>query len=331
VEVERREHLNLSKHLIAALLALGAMAPSFADQYPSKAVTVIVPFPPGGGIDVMIRAVAAELSAKWGKPVIIENKGGAGTLIGAEAVARATPDGYTLLATIDQTMVANRFLYQKLPYDADKSFLPITLMAESDHMILANPAVPAKDLRELVALAKREKGKLNFGSFGDGSQPVLVYGLLNKREGLDITHVPYRGVSPLMIATVAGEVQLATASASVAGELLKAKRIKALATAGKTRSPQFPDVPTTAEQGYPYLRSSVWYGLFAPAGTPPEIIKKINADVTAILKTPAFAERNGTSKGLQVVASSPKEFSDRIREDVATTGEMVRAANIKPQ
>jgi tripartite-type tricarboxylate transporter receptor subunit TctC len=323
--------LNLSKSLVAALLACGAIAPSFADQYPSKTVTVVVPFPPGGGIDVMIRAVAAELSTKWGKPVIIENKGGAGTLIGAEAVARATPDGYTLLATIDQTLVSNRFLYQKLPYDADKSFLPITLMAESDHMILANPAVPAKDLRELVALAKREKGKLNFGSFGDGSQPVLVYGMLNHREGLDITHIPYRGVAPLMTATVAGEVQLATASASVAGEMIKAKRLKPLATAGKKRSPQFPDVPTTAEQGYPYLRSSVWYGLFAPTGTPPEIVKKINADVTEILKKPAFAEKHGTSKGLQVAASGSKEFSDRIREDVASTGEMVRAANIKPQ
>jgi tripartite-type tricarboxylate transporter receptor subunit TctC len=228
-------------------------------------------------------------------------------------------------------MVANRFLYQKLPYDADKSFLPITLMAESDHMILAHPAVAARDLRELVALAKREKGKLNFGSFGDGSQPVLVYGMLNKREGLDITHIPYRGVAPLITATMAGEVQLATASASVAGELLKAKRIKALATAGSKRSAQFPDVPTTAEQGYPYLRSSVWYGLFAPAGTQPEIVKKINADVTEILRNPAFAEKHGTSKGLRVVASSPQEFSARIRDDLASTGEMVRAANIKAQ
>jgi tripartite-type tricarboxylate transporter receptor subunit TctC len=327
--------MRLRKRGIVALLALGAAGlmavPSFAEPYPSKTVTVIVPFPPGGGVDVMMRAVAAELSTKWGKPVIIENKGGAGTLIGAQAVARAAADGYTLLATIDQTMVANRFLYHKLPYDADKSFLPITLMAESDHMILAHPAVPARDLRELVALAKREKGKLNFGSFGDGSQPVLVYGMLNKREGLDITHIPYRGVAPLITATMAGEVQLATASASVAGELLKAKRIKALATAGSKRSAQFPDVPTTAEQGYPYLRSSVWYGLFAPAGTQPEIVKKINADVTEILRNPAFAEKHGTSKGLRVVASSPQEFSARIREDVASTGEMVRAANIKAQ
>lgn len=323
--------MALKKTLIGALLALGMTAAAFADPYPSKMVTIVVPFPPGGGIDVMVRAIAAELTTRWGKPVVIENKGGGGTLIGAEAVARAAPDGHTLLATIDQTMVANRFLYKQLPYDPDKNFAPISLLVESDHMLLANPALPANDLRELVALAKREKGKLNFGSFGDASQPVLVYGMLNKREGLDIVHIPYKGVAPLMTATVAGEVQLATASPGVAGQLLKAHRLKALAIAGKERSPQFPDVPTTAEQGYPYLRSSIWYGLFAPAGTSPAVIKKINADVTDILKNPAFAERQATSRGLRVVAGKPAEFASRIREDVATTEEMVRAANIQPQ
>jgi tripartite-type tricarboxylate transporter receptor subunit TctC len=323
--------MTLKKKLIGALLALGLALPALADQYPSKTVTVIVPFPPGGGIDVMVRAIAAELTTRWGKPVIIENKGGGGTLIGAEAVARAAPDGYTLLATIDQTLIANRFLYKQLPYDPDKSFAPISMLVESDHMLLANPALPANDLHELVALAKREKGKLNFGSFGDGSQPVLLYSLLNQREGLDIAHIPYKGVAPLMTATVAGEVQLATASPGVAGALLKANRLKALAIAGKQRSPQFPEVPTTAEQGYPYLRASVWYGLFAPAGTPPDLINKINADVTDILKAPAFAERQATSKGLRVVAGKPADFAARMREDVTTTQEMVRAANIQPQ
>jgi tripartite-type tricarboxylate transporter receptor subunit TctC len=323
--------MKLKKQLFAAVFALAALAPAFAQQFPDKIVTIVVPFPPGGGIDVLMRAVAADLSARWGKPVIIDNKGGAGTLIGAEAVARSKPDGLTLLATIDQTMVSNRFLYKSLPYNPDKSFAPISLMVESDHFLLANPQLPARDLRELVALAKREPGKLNFGSFGEGSQPALVYGLLNKREGLDLMHVPYKGVAQLMTATVGGEVQLATASAGVAGELLKANRLKALAVAGKQRSPQFPDVPTTAEQGYPYLRASIWYGLFAPAGTPPAIVNKINADVTSILRNPAFAEKQATSKGLQIVANKPEEFTARIHEDVISTEEMVRAANIKPQ
>jgi tripartite-type tricarboxylate transporter receptor subunit TctC len=235
--------LNKKIVAVAALLALAFAAPTEAQQaFPNKPVTVIVPYAPGGGVDIMIRAVAAELTQKWGKAVIVENKPGAGTLIGAEFVARAAPDGYTLLATVDQTIVANRFLYKKLPYDPDKSFSPISMMVESDHILIAKNSLPVNDLRELVATAKREKGKLNYGSYGEGSQPMLVYSLLNEREGLDILQVPYKGIAPVMTALIAGEVDLATASAGVAGELLRGKRIKALAIAGKKRSTQFPDV-----------------------------------------------------------------------------------------
>jgi tripartite-type tricarboxylate transporter receptor subunit TctC len=187
------------------------------------------------------------------------------------------------------------------------------------------------DLRELVALARREKGKLNYGSYGEGSQPMLVYSLLNQREGLDILQVPYKGIAPVMTALIGGEVDLATASAGVAGELLRGKRIKPLAIAGKTRSPQFPDVPTTAEQGYPYLRSTIWYGVLAPAATPVEIVSKINADMTAVLKSPAFIERQVTARGLTLVADTPKEFAARIQEDAASTKEMVTAAKIVAQ
>jgi tripartite-type tricarboxylate transporter receptor subunit TctC len=324
--------LNKKIVAVAALLALAFAAPTEAQQaFPNKPVTVIVPYAPGGGVDIMIRAVAAELTQKWGKAVIVENKPGAGTLIGAEFVARAAPDGYTLLATVDQTIVANRFLYKKLPYDPDKSFSPISMMVESDHILIAKNGLPVNDLRELVATAKREKGKLNYGSYGEGSQPMLVYSLLNEREGLDILQVPYKGIAPVMTALIAGEVDLATASAGVAGELLRGKRIKALAIAGKKRSTQFPDVPTTAEQGYPYLRSTVWYGLLGPAAMPPEIVSKINADVTAILKSPAFIERQVTARGLTLVANTPREFAARIQEDAASTKEMVTAAKISPQ
>jgi tripartite-type tricarboxylate transporter receptor subunit TctC len=324
--------LKFKKSTVAVLLALGLASAAQAQQaFPNKPVTVIVPYAPGGGVDIMIRAVAAELTQKWGKAVIVENKPGAGTLIGAEFVARAAPDGYTLLATVDQTIVANRFLYKKLPYDPDKSFAPITLMAESDHILVAKNGLPVNDLRELVALARREKGKLNYGSYGEGSQPMLVYSLLNQREGLDILQVPYKGIAPVMTALIGGEVDLATASAGVAGELLRGKRIKPLAIAGKTRSPQFPDVPTTAEQGYPYLRSTIWYGVLAPAATPVEIVSKINADMTAVLKSPAFIERQVTARGLTLVADTPKEFAARIQEDAASTKEMVTAAKIVAQ
>lgn len=323
--------MNRRKLLVAGLLSLGLAASAFAQQYPSQRVTIVVPYAPGGGVDIMIRAVAAELSVKWGQPVIVENKPGAGTLIGAEAVANAAPDGHTLLATVDQTFVANRFLYKKLSYNPDKSFIPITLMAESDHFLLAKNNLPANNLQELIALAKREKNKLNYGSYGDGSQPQLVYSLLNERAGLDLMHVPYKGVAPMLNALVAGEVDLGTGSAGVAGELLRSKRIKPLAIAGKKRSPQFPDVPTTAEQGYPYLLAAVWYGVFAPANTPANVVSKLNADITAILKNPSFIEKQGTARGLTIVGNSSQEFAARIRDDAAQTEAMVRAARIEPQ
>jgi len=320
------------KKLIAGLVfGIGFAASALAQQYPDKPVTIVVPYPPGGGVDTMIRAVAAELSKHWGKPVIIDNKAGAGSLIGAEAVHRAKPDGYTLLATVDQTIVANRYLYKKLPYDPDKSFSPITMMAESPHILIAKSDLPANDLKELVALAKREKGKLNYGSYGDGSWPALVYATLNAKQGLDLLHVPYKGVAPMMTAVIGGEVDLATGSASVAGEMIKAKRVKALAIAANKRSSLFPGIPTTTEQGFPELQASIWYGLFAPAGTPPQILEKIQSDVTAILKVAEFAERQGAARGLTVVASTPAEFSERIANDVRSAGEMVRAAKIVPQ
>lgn len=320
------------KKLIAGVaLSMGFAVGALAQQFPHKAVTIVVPYPPGGGVDIMIRAVAAELAQKWGKPVIIDNKAGAGTLIGADAVHRAKPDGYTLLATVDQTIVANRYLYKKLPYDPDKSFSPITMMAESPQILIAKSELPVKDLKELVSLAKREKGKMSFGSYGEGSWPVLVYSMLNAKEDIDLLHVPYKGVSPMVTAVISGEIDVATGSASVAGEMIKAKRVKPLAIAANKRSTQFPDVPTTSEQGFPELQASVWYGLFAPTGTPAQVLNKIQADVTAILKNPEFIDKQGNARGLTIVASSAQEFTKRISDDVRVTGEMVRAAKIEPQ
>ena len=314
--------------LLAVFLVVGSLASAWA-QYPQRPVKVIVPFPAGGGIDVLMRAIAEELSQKWGKPVIIENRGGAGGNIGVEAAARADPDGHTLLATVNQTFTANRFLYRKLPYDPDRSFVPITLMVQSDHILIAHPSVPARDARELVQLARREQGKLTYGSFGSGSQPQLIYETLKKTEGIDILHVPYKGIAPVLFAVTAGEVKLATGSAGVAGELLRGGKVKALAIAGKRRSPQFPDVPTTGELDLPKLQASIWYGLFAPAGTPEAVVQKVGDDVRALLKDPAFAERHATSKGLDVVANTPKEFVATIRDESAMVGEMIRAAGVE--
>lgn len=319
---------------VAAALVGGFQGAALAQAgapFPSKVVRIVVPFPPGGGIDILIRAVAADLSTKWGQPVIIENKAGGGTLIGADTVARAAADGHTLLATVNQTFTSNRFLYKSLPYDPDKSFVPVMEMVESEQLIVAHAAVPAKDLKEFVALAKREPARYPYGSFGQGTQPHLAFATLNKRENTDLTHIPYKGVAQLMQAVAAGEVAVSTGSGSVAGALIQGGRMKPLAITSRQRSPLYPDVPTAQEQGYGYLNASIWYGLFAPAGTPQPIVDKINADVRAILRDPAFAEKNVTSRNLRLVAGTPQQFQAGIREEVQAVGEMVRAAEVKPE
>jgi tripartite-type tricarboxylate transporter receptor subunit TctC len=321
------------KKIIAACALACAFSGAAVAQgnFPNKVVRIVVPFPPGGGIDILIRAVAAELGAKWGQPVIIDNRAGGGTMIGADNVARALADGHTLLATVNQTLTSNRYLYKTLPYDPDKSFAPVMEMVESEQLIVAHADVPARDLKELLALARREPNKVPYGSFGQGTQPHLLFALMNKREGTNLTHVPYKGVAQLMTAVAAGEVAVSTGSGSVAGGLIKAGKMKPLAITSKQRSPQFPDVPTAQEQGYGYMNASIWYGLFAPAGTPQPVVDKINADVRAVLRDPAFAEKNATSRNLRVVAGTPQQFQASIREEAAAVGEMVKAADIKPE
>jgi tripartite-type tricarboxylate transporter receptor subunit TctC len=294
-------------------------------------VHIIVPAPAGGGADILMRAMAPELSQRWGKPVIVENKSGAGTIIGAAAVATATPDGHTLLATINPTVTSNRFMYKSLPYDPDKSFAPVSMMIKGDQFLVATSSVPAGDLRELIALAKRDPGKLSYGSNAYGSTPHLIFETLNRREKIDLLHVPYKGIAPVLSALAAKEVQLSVASAFVAGPMIKDGRIKPLAVAANSRSSQFPNVPTAAEQGYPYVQASIWYSLFAPAATPAAIIAKINADVVAVLRDPSFAQKHVTSKGLDVIAGKPHELTDAIKAEVVLTEEMVKAAGVKPE
>jgi tripartite-type tricarboxylate transporter receptor subunit TctC len=301
-----------------------------AQTYPSRLVRFIVPFPAGGGVDLVIRAAAQELSSKWGTPVIVENRAGAGGTVGTEAVFRAAPDGYTLLATVNQTITTAPYLFKSLQYDPSK-FTPITLMVQSDNFVLAHPAVPANSLRELVDLVKKQPKKWNYGSFGRGSQPQLLFEYLNSKEGLDLQHIPYNGISPLLIAMITGEVSFTTGSAGVAGEFLRAGKLKALAIAGKKRSPQFPDVPTTEEAGFGYLQSSIWYAVFAPPGTPAEIVDKVGGDLRAILRRPDFIEHQITSKGLETVASTPEDLAAVVQKETASLKTMIDAAGVQSE
>jgi tripartite-type tricarboxylate transporter receptor subunit TctC len=316
--------------LFALVRMVGFAGAAEIQDYPSRLVRIVVPFPPGGGVDIVIRGVAQELSVKWGTAVIVENRAGAGGTIGTEAVYRAPPDGYTLLATVNQTVTTAPYLFKSLQYDPSK-LTPVTLMVQSDNFVLANPAVPANSLRELVDLVKKEPKKWTFGSFGRGSQPQLFYEYLNDKEGLDLLHVPYNGISPLLIAMIAGEVSLTTGSAGVAGEFLRAGKLKALAIAGQKRSAQFPDVPTTQEAGFGYLQSSIWYAVFAPPGTPARIVDKLATDMRAILQRPDFSQRHLTSKGLDTIASTPEELADVVKNETAAIKTMMEAAKIQPE
>ncbi len=319
--------MHARKRIAAAFIALSLAATAQAQSFPVRPVRIVNPFPAGGGIDAVVRALGAELTAKWGQPVLIENRPGASGNIGAEAVARAAPDGYTLLATINQQFSANRYLYKNLGYDPDRSFAPITLMVRNDQFFLAHPSLRANDLREVVELARREPGKLSYGSFGIGSQPHLAFSLINRKQGTDLLHVPYKGIAPLMNAVTAGEVMLASGTVGVAGELMKAGKLKGLAIAGKQRSALFPAVPTTGELGFPELQVSIWFGLFAPGGTPQAIVDRIGDDARAILKSPAFIERHLASR-YDVVASSAAELGAAIREETAAVAEMIKAAGV---
>ena len=319
--------MNIKPFVTTFLLATAGLAAQ-AQTYPNKPVTVIVPFAAGGGIDVLTRAIGARLSERWKQPVVFENRAGAGSAIGASLVAKAAPDGHTLLATVNQTMVGNRFLYKKLSYDPDLSFEPLTMMVRADQLIIANAQLPANSLREVVDLAKKSPGLLNFGSYGNGSQPHLLFSMIKEREKIEIAHIPFNGITPNLTALAAGEVQLGAASAGVIAPLVQAGKIKPIAVAGESLIAQYPKVSTTVQQGYPYAKVSIWYGLFAPAGTPEPIVSQIRQAVRDVLLDSQFAEQQVVAKGLNVVAGDGKQMREAIAKEVEVTSAMIKAAGV---
>lgn len=317
--------------LWASMLCALSVVPTLAQQFPSRTVLIVVPYPAGGSTDVLARALAAELSKVWGQPVVVENVGGASSIIGANKVSKSAPDGYTLLLTIDPTVVSNRFLFKSLPYDPDKGLAPITLLARSGQMVLANPSFPAKNMREVVDAARAAPGRIAYASFGIGTTAHLMFETIGKREGVQFLHVPYKGIMPDVLAVAAGEVQLTLASPATAGPMVRAGKIKALAIGGQKRSSLFPEVPTVTEAGYPYVDSVIWWGIFAPGGTSEQLVDRINHDVTNIVKRPDFVEKYLTKFGIDLVASTPAEMTAAIRDDVKITAGMVKAAGVQPQ
>jgi tripartite-type tricarboxylate transporter receptor subunit TctC len=299
-----------------------------AQEFPNHIVKIIVPYPAGGGVDGLARPIAERLGRLWGQSVIIENKPGASTMIGGAEVARATPDGHTLLFTSDSSITSNPHLFKKMLYDPIKELAPVTQLIDLHQFVLVHPSVSANTMKELVALAKERPNALNYGSYGKGSQPHLLFEMLRKETGAQIQQISYRGIAPAITAVLAGEVQMTLGSVAVAAGHIEGKRLKALAIGRQTRLPSHPEIPTLREAGFPDIEPRSWFGLLAPAGTPPSVVGKIQKDVAAILNEPDFKARFIDRAGHTGVGSSPKAFAKFIREDLDAKGRLIAAAGI---
>jgi tripartite-type tricarboxylate transporter receptor subunit TctC len=307
-------------------MALGGMA--FAQDFPSRAVKLMVPYPPGGGVDGLARPLADRLSRIWGQPVVIENKPGASTMLGGADVARAAPDGHTLFFTTDSSITSNPHLFKKMTYDPGKELTPVTQLIDLHQLVLLHPSVPANTMQELVALAKQKPNTLNYGSYGIGSQPHLLFEMLRKETGAQIQQVPYRGIALALTAVLANEVQMTLGGISVAAGHLKNKTMKPLAISRRERLRAYPDVPTLAEAGFPNVDPRSWYGLFAPAGAPPAVVEKIQRDVAAVFAEPEFKARFIDGLAYTSVASTPAAFAKFIAEDMEYKRNLIAVTGI---
>ncbi|HEV7392691.1 MAG TPA: tripartite tricarboxylate transporter substrate binding protein [Burkholderiales bacterium] len=315
--------------LAGALLATAA-APALAqDKYPNKPIRLIVAFPPGGSTDIIARLVAQRLAERLGQQVIIDNRGGAGGTLGTEIAARANPDGYTLTMGTTSTHVIAPAAYAKLKYDPIKDFAPITLVASTPYLLVLNPGVKASSLKEFVALAKSEPGKLNYASAGTGSTTHLAMEMLKSAAGLDIVHVPYNGNGPAGAAVLGGQVQALFGSMPAVLPQAKSGKLRPIAVGTAKRSSALPDVPTVAESGYPGFEVSLWLGFFAPRGTPIEIINRLHGELARIALSPEMKEqfeRNGAEPATNV---SSLDLQRLVRSEIDKYSKVIKAANIK--
>jgi tripartite-type tricarboxylate transporter receptor subunit TctC len=302
------------KQLLTTILLCLWTAAFAQGAYPSRPVTLVVPFPPGGGTDTGARIVAQRLGAKWGQTVIVENKGGAAGMIGADLVAKARPDGYTILMGNIGTQAINPSLYKKMPYDPAGAFAPIALVAELPLAMMVNPTVAAKTPKEFIALAKGQPGKLSYSSSGAGGAPHLAAEMFKAATGSFILHVPYRGGGPAIADLLAGHVQLSFMTVLEASGHIKAGKLRALAVTGAQRVPALPEVPTLAEAALPGFNSISWIGLLAPAGTPRDIVEKISADVREVVASDEVKQKL-IELGAVPAGNTPAQFTALIEAD----------------
>lgn len=325
--------LKLNKRSLlqkAAFLCLAASAGAVFAQadYPSKPVRIIVPYPAGGTTDIIARIAANQLTERLKQSFIVENKAGASGAIGSQAVAQAAPDGYTLVMGTASSHGINSALQKNLPYDAVKDFAPVTVVANTPNIIIADPSVPVKNLKELVALAKSQPGKINFGSTSPGGSPHMSAELLKMMAGIDMTHVPYKGAAPMLTDLVGGQIQIGFDNLPSSMGFVKSGKVRALAVTTAKRWPGAPDIPTVAESGVPGYEVSGWFGLLAPVGTPPAVLNKLQAAVAEAVRSPEVAKQL-RDLGAEPVANAPDVFARDIRDDVEKWRKVVQTTGVK--
>jgi tripartite-type tricarboxylate transporter receptor subunit TctC len=313
--------------LALALALPGASGAAWAADYPAKPVKIVVPYAPGGGADSVARIVAKKVSENVGQAIVIENKGGAGAILGTDQVAKAEPDGYTLLLGQSGPISINPAVYKSLPYDPVKDFAPITMTTAYPYVLVVNSELPAKTLHELVALAKSKPDSMNYGSTGVGAANHLVAEMFSSKTGVKMTHVPYRGTALAVGDLLAGQLTMVFADPISALPHIKSGKLRALAVTSLERSPVAPDVPTVAESGYAGFEALAWHGILAPARTPPAVIRKLNEEIVKALKDPATRDLL-VNQAMQIVGSTPEEFAAFIQKDIATWKAVAAAAKV---
>jgi len=317
---------------IVPLLAFGFVSPVLADEdsatYPSRPLRMVVPFAPGGGTDVLARIFGQKLGAMWPNAVVVDNRPGASATIGTDIVARSKPDGLTMLLIAD-THAINVSLYKKLPYDPVKDFVPVVLLATAPHIVVVHPSVPANSLKELVEYAKSKPGALNYSSSGPAGTSYVLTEILLAATGMSLVHVPYKGAGPAMTALIAGETQVTIAPAVTTLAQWRNQKARPLAVLSPERSPLLPGIATMTELGYPHIVYESWYGVLAPAGTPPAIIAKVNADIQKAMVLPDVKVQLEL-QGLQAAGGSPAQFSAFMRAEIDKWAKAIKAAGVPP-
>jgi tripartite-type tricarboxylate transporter receptor subunit TctC len=320
-------HRFIVRAVTAALAAQCLVTPVLGADYPTRPIRLIVPYAPGGGADSVARIVAKKVSENIGQPIVIENRGGAGAILGTDMVAKAEPDGYTLLLGQSGPISINPAVYKSLPYDPVKDFAPVTMTTGYPYILAVNSELPTKSLQEFVALAKSKPGTMNYGTTGVGAANHLVTELFNSKAGLKMTHIPYRGTALAVGDLVSGQLTMVFSDPISVLPHIQSGKLRALAVTNLERSAVAPQVPTVAESGYPGFEALAWHGILAPAGTPPAIVKKLNEEIVKALSDPE-TRKLLANQAMQPVGNTPEAFAAFIQKDIATWKAVAAAANV---